>query len=110
MIEALPSPPEFPSCRQPLPTAALILQGAQCAVGGSQAATVGAGTGEADERPLAAKRALKCQRRPEEWSWGSGGLLTGPRLFLGGKWLVESQGSFLSKEDSANGSTKVPTS
>ena len=32
MIEALPSPPEFPSCRRPLPTAALILQGAQCAV------------------------------------------------------------------------------
>lgn len=110
MIETLPSPPEFPSCRQPLPTPALILKGTQCAVGSSQGATVGAGTGEAEERPLTTKRALKCQRRLEEWSWGSRGLLTGPRLFLGGKWLVESQGSFLSKEDSVNGSTKLPTS
>ena len=89
MIETLPSPPEFPLRHQPLPTPALILKVTQWAVGRSHGATVEGGSRDAEERPLTAECALKCQRRPEGWSWGSGGLLIGPRLFLeagSGSW------------------------
>lgn len=81
MIETLPSLPEFPSCQQPLPTPALILKVTQWAVGRGQGATVGGGTRDAEERPLTAECALKCRRRPEGWSRGSGGPSWGPGCF-----------------------------